>query len=455
MKPISRDDLLARARAHAQRDALQLPRDRNGKLDDKAARKALSGDLRATYLALTKTGAKPDVDALVGAYEGRLAAQLEGLTGTGRSAKLVSAAEAEALPEALAKAYTELRDARRAQDLRARAKEEPFPKGAVDRALVFDTFLVARGGETASKIFDALKVEARLDALETSVAKKPLAKGDVTAVKPKALPYGASVGGAKLSAYGDAPKLALTDGRSIVTVAKNDDLVRGEELVLTRFDAKGGEPLAATVYRTGRGGLAALMGRMPAAAREGLARVAEGPGFASVDREGLALVARALGAVGGATAASVRGAEAELARYEALENDTLAAFAHRDRWVSKYRALADQVRREGTLKLGDADTFVSLTDRFTRTDSDDREHTLVAGRGPLLVVDNHFGGLGHAVALEPLARGELEVHVFHEQQPLGVLRVDAEGRALEVPGKNPMHRVANDLDEFLPAQLDR
>lgn len=456
MKPISRDDLLARAKFHAQRDALQLPRSRDGKLDDAAARRSLSGELRSTYVAAAKGGQRLDVDALVGAYEARLAAKLEGLTGTGRSAKVVSAAEAAELPGDLAKVYGELRDARRAQDLRARAEREPFPKGVVDRALVFDTYLVARGAETASKVFDVLKIEPRVAALETAVAKKGLVKGELSAVKPKALAYGVSVAGAKLSLYGDAPKLALTDGRSTVTVAKSEDLVRGEELVMTRFDAKGGEPLAATVLRTGRGGLAALMGRLPAATKAALGRVGhgEGPGFPSVDREGLALVARALGAVGGATAAAVRGADAELAKYEALEGDTLAAFAHRDRWVAKYRDLAEQVRKDGTLELGDADTFVSITERFTRTDYDDREHTLVADRGPLLVVDNHFGGLGHAVALEPLARGELEVHVFHERQPLGVLRLDAEGRGLEVPGKNTMHRVANDLDEFLPAQLE-
>jgi hypothetical protein len=447
--PIRRQELLDVAGFRARVELARVSAGAEGTIVHAEAKRALTGALGDAYVALRKSrGAKAELTSsdVVAAYTAQLATQLEGKTGTGRSAELVSQKEAASLPPELAKVYAELAAKRERQELERLAAKEPFPKGVVDAKLVLETYLPTQARAVGEAVDDALKLFARLDALEATVAKK----GEIEADGFRALPVvDRKVLGKGLGVYSGETKLAIVTDDAVVAVQRTDDPIHGDGIALVRF-ARGNlvDPLGATTKQTGEGGLLALLGKNhPQADRLG-AKV----GIGQVDREGLELLAGAAKALMGATPKSVETARVALGGLAATERETWGALARRGGWGAQYAALAERVKA-GPLSLGDADTSISIEDSFVRHRGE-KPVKLAAGKGPLLVVDNSFGGLGHAIPLAALAEGRLEVHVFHETTKLGVLRVDADGTTHEAPGAVAMARVAADLGEYLPAMLE-
>jgi hypothetical protein len=452
--PIRRQELLDAAGVRARGELARVSAGVEGAIVHAEAQRTLQGALGDAYIALRESrGARAALTSsdVVAAYTARLAAQLEGKTGTGRSAELVSQKEAASLPPELAKVYAELAATKRRAELERLAAKEPFPKGVVDAKLVLQRYLPEQARAAAEAVDGALKLFARLDALEATVAKRAADEGGpLEADGVRAVPVeGREALGERLGLHSGETRLALVTDEALIAVQRTDDPMYGAGIALVRF-ARGNliDALGATTKQTGEGGLLALLARHDRRADELGVRA----GIGQVDREGLELLTRAANALMGATPKAVETARTALEALAMTERETLGALAHRGGWGKQYAALAARVQAEGELSLGDADTRIAVQDRFVRY-RDDEPVELVAGQGPLLVVDNSFGGLGHAIPLAALAEGRLEVHVFHETTKLGVLRVDADGTAREAPGAVAMARVAADLGEYLPAML--
>ena len=79
--------------------------------------------------------------------------------------------------------------------------------------------------------------------------------------------------------------------------------------------------------------------------------------------------------------------------------------------------------------------------------------TLTKGPGPFLVVDNSFGGLGHALSLDALEKGEIDLFVSHYGVPRGRVRIDADGKLVEAADPCWVAAVMRDL-ESKPYELD-
>jgi hypothetical protein len=70
-----------------------------------------------------------------------------------------------------------------------------------------------------------------------------------------------------------------------------------------------------------------------------------------------------------------------------------------------------------------------------------------------LIVDNSFGGLGHAIPMAALEQGELEVYFAQRSNSRGHLK--AGGEKTELTADPVMaQRWVTDMTEFLPALLE-
>lgn len=460
----------------------QLLRDLNAKasmtlmsagatVDKKTAEASFDPFLRSVWAAETGGGKQPIArEKLQAAFEAAAAKAVGAVAGQGRSAGWVSRDEATLLPDGLREAWVATRARTEDKVAYAQAVHDPFPLGKVEPELVFDRHLAMAHKRVARELFEVSGLLDRLPALESAVkaAKGKLTVGDVTIHAAQGKDEFV-LDGQRYWSYGAASTLVFQRGDVAVGVGWVNDHggLTEPKLRMLRFGVADHErePRASTSYDPPGSSLEDLLSKL--ALKTGHSAFATPKlsedeqlfkRFASVDIAGLEVVALGALRASGADPALEKQVQQAAARAYKKDAAVIPELAARADFLGLYTKLAEHVKAHGELVLGDMDGTVKIADTFERahygSDDDDATVTLVSGKGPLLIVDNSFGGLGHAIPLAALEQGELDVYLAQRSTPRGRLHRAADGTSQAVPEPNMAQRLAADLLEFLPASLE-
>lgn len=440
-------------------------------VDKKTAEATFDPFLRSVWAAETGGGKHTIArEKLQAAFEAAAAKAVGEVAGQGRSAAWVSRDEATLLPDGLREAWVATRARTEDKVAYAQAIHDPFPLGKVDPELVFDRHLAMVHKRAAQEIFEASGLLDRLPALEAAVkaAKGKLTVGDVTIHAAKGKDEFV-LDGQRYWAYGAASTLVFQRGDVAVGVGWVSDHggLTEPKLRMLRFGVADHErePRASTSYDPPGSSLEDLIGKL--ALKTGHSAFAAPKlsddeqlfkRFASVDIAGLEVVATGVLRASGAEPAVEKQVQQAAARAYRKDAAVIADLAGRADFLGAYAKLAAHVKAHGELVIGDMDGTVKIADTFERahygSDDDDATVTLVSGKGPLLIVDNSFGGLGHAIPLASLEKGELDVYLAQRSTPRGRLHRAADGTSQAAPEPNMAQRLTADLLEYLPAALE-
>lgn len=366
--------------------------------------------------------------------------------------RALTPAEVEALPPLVKDAYQQAVRSAIYSDRYERALRDPFPDGVVDLDFVFKRHLNFIDLEVAERIIKDGKTDlgqelqkligrgpkrARpMDGLSVSVEKSPKGKD------------GKPLDGLELQ---DGPFLVVR-GEGKAVFANYSRLMERLEIRTTEGDSRYAS--SALTYEV-RSIFERFGDRIPgrelrpqSAEQKIVARFQNG----AADLESLVWVARAVR--GGAPKAQEELLAARRAKSEVLGRLTVAG-----KWIDHYREMAALVKAHGEQSLGDADHTLLIADRMERTSYDDRDQerteVVVAGHGPLFIVQEHAGEVSHAVSLDALDRGELRLWIVRDgHAPLPFeLGADGKPKALESDYLAAgIYAVAFDVS-FLPRQL--
>lgn len=453
---VKTDDLISNLGFTAQ---LAVSKATAGKTIHEATAKAVFDPfLWSLYEGLKKDSGKAAIEpsALEKAFQAAGEGLIRKAAGVGRSAAWVSRIEASTLPASLQAMYSKLQERQERSHAAKAALYEPFPSGKVETDLVFGRYLGLIRARAATEILTLGQVVERLPALYEQAKQSPSLSvgGAIVEADTKGGAYLA--GGRKLELRGEAESLSIGWEQGFGEGPIGKLVVHRHDVASHSYD-----PKAATYYDVPGSSLedVALTWAAKLPKEDNFfAKKSEDERtldrFGGIDLPGLAMLAKLLAGDAPKVHAAI---DREVARAEKKIAETLPAFATKADFIGKYRDLAELVKKEGELVLGDADTYVSIADKFVKEWShDDVEGatTLVEGRGPLLIIDNHFGGLGHAIPLESLAKGELEIFLSHEEDSRGKLHLTADGKGIEVPAVGMARRLADDLLEYLPAGVE-
>ncbi len=437
-------------------------------IDAKTAEARFDPFLRSVWETASQHGkTKLDGDALQAAFDTAARAAIGGAAGVGRSATWVSRDEAEKLPDGLRQAWVAARAQKEHKLAYAQALHEPFPLGKADGELFFDRHLSMVHKRAAQEIFEASGLLAALPALESKVKKAgKLEVGDITIhAAPGKDEF--KLHGKKFWSYGATSTLVFERAGDAVAVgwAKDQGGLLEPKLRMLRFgvDDHERDPRAGTSYDPPGSSLEDLIAKLgvktglPAAPKlsddEALFKR-----FSQVDVAGLATVALGLLRANGGDAQAEARVSRAAARAHKKDAALIPELAARADFLGMYRQLAEHVKAHGEIAIGDMDGTVKIADTFERhhydSEDDDATVTLVSGKGPLLIVDNSFGGLGHAIPLAALEKGELDVYLAQRSTARGRLHRDAAGKSESAPDPVMAQRLTSDLLEFLPATLE-
>lgn len=454
--------------AHATRQARVAILTAGPQLDAATAKSRFEPFLHSVWEAASQSGkTKLDASALQAAFDSAARTAIDGAAGVGRSATWVSRDEAEKLPAGLREAWVAARAKKEHQLAYAQALHEPFPLGKVDHELFFDRHLSMAHKRAAQTIFEASGLLERLPALTDEVkAKGSVEVGNITIhAAPGKDEF--ELDGKRFWSYGAQSTLVFERGDDAVAVGWATEMggLLEPKLRVLRFgiDDHERDPRAATSYDPPGSSLEDLVAKL--GVKTGLPagpKLSEDEAlfkrFSAVDVAGLEIVALGVLRAGGGDAAAEK--KVSLAAERARKKDAalIPELAQRADFLGVYRQLAEHVKAHGEIVIGDMDGTVKIADTFERahygSDDDDATVTLVSGQGPLLVVDNSFGGLGHAIPLAALEKGELDVYLAQRSTARGRLHRDATGKSEAAPDPVMAQRLANDLLEYLPAVLE-
>lgn len=437
-------------------------------IDAKTAEARFDPFLRSVWESASQHGKKKlDGDALQAAFDAAAQQAIGGAAGLGRSASWVSRDEAEKLPDGLRQAWVAARAKKEHKVAYGQALHEPFPLGKVDIELFFDRHLSMVHKRAAQEIFDASGLLTQLPALEQAVkAKGKIEVGDITIhAAPGKDEF--VLDGKRFWSYGATSTLIFERGDDAVAVgwASEHGGLTEPKLRMLRFGIEDHErdPRAGTSYDPPGSSLEDLIAKL--GVKTGLPagpKLSEDEAlfkrFSSVDVAGLETVAlgllRAHGGDAKAEAKVTRAAQRAHKKDAAL----IPELASKADFLGMYRQLAEHVKAHGEIVIGDMDGTVAIADSFVRShygsEDDDATVTLLSGKGPLLIVDNSFGGLGHAIPLASLEKGELDVYLAQRSTARGRLHRDAAGKSQSAPDPVMAQRLASDLLEFLPSALE-
>jgi hypothetical protein len=434
----------------------------DGVVDGNGANAHLDPFVRSVFERHQKNGKMKAAD-LVNAFEAEARALSLEAAGVGRSANWISRKKAKTLPKPIPNAY----DIARKDELERRSQSEPFPGGTFEPNAFFKTFLPtaqARQGERIIELGEVIAELPKLAALEA-----PAVLGGVTVRPVTADPF-VKIGNRSFYTYSSSPaKLAFQKGDVVVIASWGpppgaDDGIGKVDFVRFHLGAPHSDPAGTSAYTPPgsswrEGFLQRSLDALESADDEShpvrrirtvLASVPEEPRFAGTDFEGLALVAKATAAHAGKNVAGTINLAVNRA-HEPLQTHAAEVLA-RANMVKHYRAIAERVEKAGgEIMLGDADTYLRIADKFVKEGDEDEgepDTILAESTGPLLIVDNHFGGLGHAVSLDKLAKGDLEIFVSHENERRGKVVVTG-GKLKSMPDAVMFERVVRDVLEYL------
>jgi hypothetical protein len=429
-------------------------------IDPKLAKERFDPHLYSVWQKHKPAKGQMNAEQLEKVYTEEAKAKITESAGIGRSAAWVSKEEASHLPKGLKSIYDAARSHKESAVARAAALREPFPSGIVEPDLFFGRFLAMDRKRAVENMLHLGDVIAKLPEIATKGA---TTAGDFEIIAAKD-GKDLEIEGRKLYNYGGDTKLAVKKGDDVVLVGWDDFGGGISKLTMSRYDLRDrrSDPRGVTTYEPKDGSMQALLEKY---APKGHAKKSEDEKLfdrvgGDADATAAAMLAKAVIAATKGFAKSSEAIDLALARTEKKAAEQIPEFAKKAKLLDHYRSLAEAVKKNKgeEITLGDMDTYVRVSDKFEKStyDEDDNEKqvTLVEGKGPLLIVDNIFGGLGHAIPLSSLEKGELEVFISHETSKRGKLHIGADGKAISTPDDVSAYRVANDLLGYLPAALE-
>lgn len=141
-------------------------------------------------------------------------------------------------------------------------------------------------------------------------------------------------------------------------------------------------------------------------------------------------------------------------RARRAHRDLLATCFRRKDLLGLFRSVVASVRKAGQpISLGDYDDTLSIANRYVVEDEDDQPRTLVSGRGPLLIPEDHAGGRAVVVPISDLDKGAVDAYLFDGTSSCGKLKLTANGKRDRIPRDYRfLYGLAFDRD-FFPGEI--
>lgn len=425
----------------------------------------LPADVQATYRRLRPEGGEVGRGELLEAYRADTTERLAQAAG---GKKWVTRVAAKSLPAGARYVWRKARDRARSSRYYDAALETAFPEGSTDHHLFFERSLPMVRKRAHHGAIERWKLLERLPQLVALVADGPRVLADGTRLEKVQDADGRRTGvriskgrGNGFEVVGDANEL-LIGGRY--------DGVQYERLSIFARNAEAWKELKAQAKADPR-----LAGRLrvfkeiyaddlpEAQARLGGTKKQPGPSAKEVNDRfqrgtdwGLvAELARVtdLALNAGRDAKAIR---SHYARWRKQHRDLAVRFLRSKDVLGYFRSVVASVRKAGEpISLGDYDDTLSIGDRYQVENDREQLRTLVSGKGPLLIHEDHAGGRAVVVPLRSLDQGAVEALLFDGTSYRGKLRLTADGKGDRVPRDfRFLYGLAFDLDQFPDAIRD-